>query len=143
MGLDCRCSGIAADRVSDRRRLEQQQHDCEQQLFDYDDQQQHGAANDAAAEHHGFRGDVNTATIAAGIDSVDAADTAGSPQVAIITRTQKNVPAPLAPGPSYLSSDEPVLRNARVGRERNRSRTQGSRWRPPLSPEIQFLTVHC
>ena len=85
--------------------MEQQQHDREQRLVDYDEQQ-HGAADDAATEHHGFRGDVNAATIAAGIDSVDAA---GS-QVPIITCTQKNVPAPLAPGPSYLSSNESVLR---------------------------------
>jgi hypothetical protein len=83
--LDCRCGSIAADRVSDRRRLEQQQHDREQRLFDYDEQQ-HGAANDAAAEHYGFRGDVNTATIATGIDSVDAA---GFPQVAIILARRK------------------------------------------------------
>jgi len=81
--------------------LEQQQHDREQ-LFDCDDEPQHGAANDAAAEHHGFRGDVNTATIAAG---VDAGDTTAR-EVAINIRRQKNVPAPLAPGLSYLNLNE-------------------------------------
>jgi hypothetical protein len=80
--------------------LEQQQHDREHRLFGYDDQQQHGAANDAAAEHHGFRGDVNTAAIAAGIDAVDA--TTGSPEIAIITGKQKNVPAPLGAGTELL-----------------------------------------
>ena len=75
MGLDRRCGSIAADRFSDRRRLEQQQHDREQWFFARDDEQQHGAANDAAAEHHGFRGDVNTATVAAGVDASDTVDT--------------------------------------------------------------------
>jgi hypothetical protein len=82
--------------------LEQQQHDREQRFFACDDEQQHGAANDAAAEHHGFRGDVNTATIAAGVD----ADDTTAREVAINIRRQKNVPAPLAPGLSYLNLNE-------------------------------------
>jgi hypothetical protein len=71
--------------------LEQQQHDREQ-LFDCDDES-NGAANDAAAEHHGFRGDVNTAAVAVRVDAA-----AGSAKIPIVTRRQKNVPAPLAPG---------------------------------------------
>ena len=108
--MDCRCGSIAADRVSDHRRLEQQQHDREQ-LFDCDDEPQHGAANDAAAEHHGFRGDVNTAAVAARVDAVD--DAAGSAKIPIVTRRQKNVPAPLAPGPSRWISGEFAPRSAR------------------------------
>jgi hypothetical protein len=89
--------------------LEQQQHNREQ-LFDCDDES-NGAANDAAAEHHGFRGDVNTAAVAARVDAVD--DAAGSAKIPIVTRRQKNVPAPLAPGPSRWSSGEFAPRSAR------------------------------
>ena len=74
--MDCRCGRIAADRFSDRRRLEQQQHDRQQWFVDHaDDEQQHGAANDTATEHHRFRGDVDAATVAAGVDAVDTVDT--------------------------------------------------------------------
>ena len=114
MGLDCRCGSIAANRFSDRGWLEQQQHHREQRLFACGDEQQHAAANDAAAEHHGFRGDVDTAAVAARVDAVDAP--AG--QIPIITRKQKKVPALLAPGPSYWSSDEFAPRTSRSAEDR-------------------------
>jgi hypothetical protein len=90
--------------------LEQQQHDREQ-LFDCDDEPQHGAANDAAAEHHGFRGDVNTAAVAARVDAVDAA--AGSAKIPIVTRRQKKRPGALGAGTEPLEFRVNSRRGAR------------------------------
>lgn len=99
MGLDCRCSSIAVDRVSDRCRLEQQQHDRQQWFVDNAADDDDDDANDAPAGHHGFRRDVNATAIAACVDTVDTVDDGGASQAAITScKVAKSVPALLGAG---------------------------------------------
>ena len=74
MGLDCRCSRFASDRLFDRRWLGQQGHHSQQQSFAGRDEQ-----NCDAAKHHGFwlviaatvyTGAVGTVRTAAGENTV-------------------------------------------------------------------------